>query len=173
MNELFDLAVPWKTLLFMLLLFGFAPGFCLRLLVLMYPREDPRRTELIAELYAISRHERPLWVAEQMEVALFEGVAQRLRAQDRRERRRYPVYSVRFAATAAVLFIAFSGVGLVAKGSVQSHDPRSGLTKVLYSDYARSVETSQTVPVELEKIKLEPDNMNIEMEQATPQVAHR
>jgi hypothetical protein len=61
MTELLDTTIPWRTLLVVLTLFGFAPGFCLRLLVLIYPRDDPRRTELIAELYAMPRHERPFW----------------------------------------------------------------------------------------------------------------
>ncbi|MGH2843465.1 MAG: hypothetical protein ACRDKL_07770, partial [Solirubrobacteraceae bacterium] len=46
--------------------------------VLAYPRTDPRRAELIAELYAVTRIQRPLWVAEQLEVALFEGLGNRL-----------------------------------------------------------------------------------------------
>ncbi|TDD91965.1 hypothetical protein E1202_04325 [Saccharopolyspora karakumensis] len=58
--------------------FGFVPGFCLRLIVLMYPHNDPRRTELVSELYAVPRAERPLWVAEQLEAALFEGLVKRL-----------------------------------------------------------------------------------------------
>ncbi len=63
-----------------LVVFGFAPGFCLRLIVLAYPRSDPRRTELIAELYAVPRIQRPLWVAEQLEVGLFEGLGHRILA---------------------------------------------------------------------------------------------
>ena len=63
-----------------IVVFGFAPGFCLRLIVLAYPRSDPRRTELMAELYAVPRIERPLWVAEQVEVALFEGLPHRFSA---------------------------------------------------------------------------------------------
>ena len=77
MAELIDAVVSWPSLLLVLLVFGFLPGFCLRLLVLAYPRGDPRRAELIAELYAVPRIQRPLWVAEQLEVALFEGLAHR------------------------------------------------------------------------------------------------
>ena len=80
MAELLEAVVSWPTLLLVLLVFGFAPGFCLRLIVLVYPRSDPRRAELIAELYAVPRIERPLWVAEQLEVALFEGLGQRVSA---------------------------------------------------------------------------------------------
>ena len=77
MAELIDAVVSWPSLLLVLVVFGFAPGFCLRLIVLAYPRGDPRRAELIAELYAVPRIQRPLWVAEQLEVALFEGLAHR------------------------------------------------------------------------------------------------
>jgi hypothetical protein len=48
--------------------------------VLAYPRDDPRRAELIAELYAVPRIQRPLWVAEQLETALFEGLKLRISA---------------------------------------------------------------------------------------------
>ena len=80
MAELFEAVASLSTLLMVLLVFGFAPGFVLRLLVLAYPRSDPRRRELISELYAVPRIQRPLWVAEQLEVALFEGLAHRASA---------------------------------------------------------------------------------------------
>ncbi len=84
MAELLDMVASWPSLLLVLFVFGFAPGFCLRLIVLAYPRDDPRRAELIAELYAVPRIQRPLWVAEQLEVALFEGLARRVSAVLRR-----------------------------------------------------------------------------------------
>jgi hypothetical protein len=80
MTELLHTIASWPSLLLVVLVFGFAPGFCLRLIVLTYPRSDPRRTELIAELYTVPRIQRPLWVAEQLETALFEGVPHRLAA---------------------------------------------------------------------------------------------
>jgi hypothetical protein len=61
--------------------------------------------------------------------------------------RRHPVLGP-FAAAAAVLVIAFSGVGLVAK-SAQPGDQLWSLTKVLYTDYARSVEAAEHVKAEL------------------------
>jgi hypothetical protein len=67
------------------LVFGFAPGATLRLIVLVLPRSDPRRQKLIAELYVVRRWERSIWVAEQVEVCLFEGLEQRLKI--RRDRR--------------------------------------------------------------------------------------
>lgn len=84
MTELIEAVTSWPSLLLVLVAFGFAPGFCLRLIVLAYPRGDPRRAELIAELYAVPRIQRPLWVAEQLEVALFEGLAHRVSATLRR-----------------------------------------------------------------------------------------
>jgi len=75
--------------------------------------------------------------------------------------RRHPVLGP-VAAAAAVLVIAFSGVGLVAK-SAQPQDQLWGLTKVLYADYARSVETAQKVKIELEQI-----NKDIEEGRTTP-----
>lgn len=75
--------------------------------------------------------------------------------------RRHPVLGP-VAAAAAVLVIAFSGVGLVAK-SAQPQDQLWGLTKVLYADYARSVETAQQVRTELNQI-----NEDIDAGRTTP-----
>jgi transcriptional regulator with XRE-family HTH domain len=66
-------------------IFGLFPGVALRLIVLLYPKDDPRRRELVAELYVLSRMQRVEWVFQQLETALFEGLSSR-RAQ-RRERR--------------------------------------------------------------------------------------
>jgi DNA-binding transcriptional MerR regulator len=67
----------WPTLAIALLVWGFAPGAVLRLIVLAYPRDDPRRRELLGELYAVPRIERPFWVFEQVELGLFEGLRNR------------------------------------------------------------------------------------------------
>ncbi len=66
-------------------------------------------------------------------------------------RRRNPIFGP-VAAAAAVMVIAFSGVGLLAK-SAQPGDNLWGVTEVLYSDYARSVETAASVRTELEQVK--------------------
>jgi hypothetical protein len=84
MSELLKaLSSPWNFL-WVVIVFGLAPGLCLRLIVLAYSRDNPRRAELIAELYGVPRIKRPLWVAEQIEVALFEGLAHRVSAALRR-----------------------------------------------------------------------------------------
>jgi len=69
--------VTWPGLVATLLFWGFAPGAVLRLIILLFPKEDPRRRELLGELYAVPRIERPFWVIEQLEVGLFEGLRHR------------------------------------------------------------------------------------------------
>lgn len=94
MTELVGNALSVHTLLVAVLLYGFAPGFVLRLITLIYPRDDPRRAELIAELYAVPRIKRPFWVAEQIETAIFEGSVERFRnARGRRKGNRVILYS--------------------------------------------------------------------------------
>jgi hypothetical protein len=79
MKEMIEALDAWPSLLISLLVWGFAPGMVLRVIVKMFRREDPRRKELVAELYAVPRWERPWWVAEQLEVALYEGLLARTR----------------------------------------------------------------------------------------------
>lgn len=69
-----DALVSWPAFLAALVVFGFAPGAVLRLIVLAFEADDPRRNELLAELHAVPRLERPFWVFEQLEVALCEGI---------------------------------------------------------------------------------------------------
>jgi hypothetical protein len=76
--EVLDAILSWPTFVIALVVFGFVPGTVLRLIVLAFPRDDPRRRELLAELHAVPRLERPFWVAEQLELALFEGIWGRL-----------------------------------------------------------------------------------------------
>jgi transcriptional regulator with XRE-family HTH domain len=77
--------MPPATLFVMAAVFGLFPGVALRLIVLLYPKDDPRRRELVAELYVLSRMQRVEWVFQQLETALFEGLSSRL--AQRRERR--------------------------------------------------------------------------------------
>jgi hypothetical protein len=69
--------ISWPTLGIVLLIFGLAPGVALRLIVLAFPRDDPRRRELLGDLYRVPWFERPFWVAGKLEVALFEGLPNR------------------------------------------------------------------------------------------------
>lgn len=59
------------------LVFGFAPGIVLAVIVRLIPDVD-RRLELQAELYEVPRWERPFWVAQQFEVALRIGLSPRV-----------------------------------------------------------------------------------------------
>jgi tetratricopeptide (TPR) repeat protein len=83
-GELVFWAAPGALLAFGAV-FGFFPGFVLRLIVLLYPADDPRRRELVAELYVLGRMERIEWVFQQLETALFEGVSARLERRRRGE----------------------------------------------------------------------------------------
>ena len=78
MTKLLEFVVNWRMGLVVLVVFGFAPGAMLRLIVLAFHRDDPRRSEMLAELHRVPRLERPLWVVEQMEVTLFEGIWERV-----------------------------------------------------------------------------------------------
>ena len=69
--------IVWPAFGVALFVFGLAPGAALRLIVLAFRRDDPRRRELLAELRAVPRIERPFWVSEQLEIALFEGLSSR------------------------------------------------------------------------------------------------
>jgi hypothetical protein len=78
MRDLLDAITSWRTLVVALVVFGFAPGAVLRLILLAYHRDDPRRRELRAELHIVPRWERPFWVVQQLEEALFDGLWPRL-----------------------------------------------------------------------------------------------
>jgi hypothetical protein len=79
MKDVLDAVLSWKALVGSLLIFGFMPGAALRLIVLAFPKGDPRRAESRGELlHRVPRWERPLWVVEQLECALFEGLAPRV-----------------------------------------------------------------------------------------------
>jgi hypothetical protein len=76
--ELIKLITTPAGLLLTVLIFGFMPGFLLRLIVMMYPPGHVRRRELPAELYKLGRLERIMFVAEQFETAIFEGIGSRI-----------------------------------------------------------------------------------------------
>jgi uncharacterized PurR-regulated membrane protein YhhQ (DUF165 family) len=57
----------------------------------------------------VPRIQQPLWVAQQLEIALFEGLPHRAAILATRRRTTFVFGSI--AATAVVLVIAFSGVG--------------------------------------------------------------
>lgn len=73
-EELLGVKGALGSLAIALVIFGFAPGMALSLIVRLLPSDDPRRKELQAELYAVPRWERPFWVCEQFEVALRQGL---------------------------------------------------------------------------------------------------
>lgn len=75
--------ISWPMFAVALLVFGFAPSTVLRLTVMLFPRDDPRRRELLGELYAVPQIERPFWVIEQLEVGLFEGLRSRFATRRR------------------------------------------------------------------------------------------
>lgn len=89
MGELLDALTSWPTLLLALVVFGFAPGAVLRLILLAYHPGDPRRQEMRAELRAVPRWERPLWVCEQLEMAVFDGLPGRIRSVGARRTKRW------------------------------------------------------------------------------------
>jgi hypothetical protein len=88
MLDLLEGLKAWPLLLLALAVFGFLPGVVLRVIVLAFRRDDPRRAEILAERYAVPRWEQPFWVADQAQRALFEGLLERIRSRLRTSRRR-------------------------------------------------------------------------------------
>lgn len=78
MSDILQTLLTWPLALVALGVFGFFPGLFARLIALSFRKGDPRRKELIAEVYAVPRWERPFWVAEQLERALSEGAWERI-----------------------------------------------------------------------------------------------
>jgi hypothetical protein len=66
----------WPALLIALTVWGFAPDLVLRLLSLAFWSDDPRRTEMRAELDAVPRWERPFWVLQHRGDDLLAGTRQ-------------------------------------------------------------------------------------------------
>jgi len=76
-TEILALAHAWPVFV-VLLVFGLLPGVVVRLLSLGYRPDDPRRQEMIAEVYAVPRWERPFWALEQVERVVSEGIWERV-----------------------------------------------------------------------------------------------
>jgi len=80
MTDIVHAVAGWRTLVLAAMALGVLPGVILRVIVRLFPRADPRRRELQAELYAVPWWERPFWVAQTLEVAVFEGLGSRATA---------------------------------------------------------------------------------------------
>ncbi|MFL6143338.1 MAG: anti-sigma-D factor RsdA [Labedaea sp.] len=97
----------------------------------------------------------------------------------RAHQRRGPRLLAPLAAAAAVLAIAFAGIGLAAQGA-EPGDTLWGLAKVLYADHARSVEAAQAVRTDLSRAQealasgkvAEAKSMLDQARQALPTVAN-
>jgi hypothetical protein len=89
----------------------------------------------------------------------------------RMQRKRRPRLLVPIAAAAAVLAIAFAGVGLAARDA-QPGDTLWALTKVLYADHARSVEAAQAVKDDLAQAKAALTEGNIDVAKSKLEDAH-
>ncbi len=72
--ELIAEIADWKLFLLVIFVYAICPQWVLRLLVMVYDKDDPRRHELLGELYAIDYIRRPFWVAQQFETALADGI---------------------------------------------------------------------------------------------------
>lgn len=73
-GELIAEFADWKLFLLAIFIYAICPQWVLRLLVRVYAEDDPRRHELLGELYAVAYIKRPFWVAEQFETVLADGV---------------------------------------------------------------------------------------------------
>jgi len=77
--------IAWGAILsavLMAFVVGFCPGAAIRLIVRIYPPGHPRRQEIRGELGVVERKWRLVWVFEQLELALFEGLPLRLWKRD-------------------------------------------------------------------------------------------
>ncbi|MDR1431690.1 MAG: hypothetical protein LBI99_06180, partial [Propionibacteriaceae bacterium] len=77
MTEILALTSTWP-LFAVALTFGLLPGVVTRVLALGFRKDDPRRQEMIAAVYAVPRWERPFWVLQQVECVFREGILERL-----------------------------------------------------------------------------------------------
>jgi hypothetical protein len=72
-------------------LFGFLPRLATRLMSRAFPKSDPRRDEMLAELHGVPHFERLVWVAEQFERVLLEAIPARV-AQSKKRREIWTVH---------------------------------------------------------------------------------
>lgn len=83
MNEVLDIGL-WYIVPVGLMTVGVAfallPGLILRLVVLAYPKDHPRRPEVLAEFYSIPYPSRVLFVIETCEMSVSEALPARLRS---------------------------------------------------------------------------------------------
>lgn len=89
----------------------------------------------------------------------------------RLRRKRRPRLLVPVAAAAAVLAIAFAGIGLAARDA-QPGDTLWALTKVLYSDHARSVEAAEAVRADLREAQAALTDGNVDEAKSKLEAAH-
>jgi DNA-binding CsgD family transcriptional regulator len=84
-SEYIDVSATWWALpvgvLIVAITFGFMPGLLIRQVVRLWPKGHPRRAELVAEVYALEYFKRVLFVFEQIETGLFEGLTARVRTR--------------------------------------------------------------------------------------------
>lgn len=78
MTDMLSAPTSLQALVLVLLVFGVAPGLALRFMTLAFHRDDPRRDELRAELHVVPTLERPVWVAQQLETVIFDGLRDRI-----------------------------------------------------------------------------------------------
>lgn len=89
----------------------------------------------------------------------------------RLRRKRRPRLLVPVAAAAAVLAIAFAGIGLAARDA-QPGDTLWALTKVLYSEHARSVEAAEAVKADLREAQAALTDGNLDEAKSKLEAAH-
>ncbi len=89
----------------------------------------------------------------------------------RLRRKRRPRLLVPVAAAAAVLAIAFAGIGLAARDA-QPGDTLWALTKVLYSDHARSVEAAEAVEADLREAQAALTDGDVDEAKSKLEAAH-
>jgi hypothetical protein len=93
----------------LLLTVALMPDKVLRVLLQIYPKGHPRRVELEAEFFAMRRREQVAWLAELVEVVLFDGIPARMHARTQvvPRTRKGSRTTQHISATCAMVIIAF------------------------------------------------------------------